>query len=262
MALIAGNETRRVSEAEVLMVPEPGYTKTWHPMSHKKVIEATGLALQEYSLSVEKREYSLSKDGKNMFGVWTLEKMDQDDQGIRCTMGIRNSLKKQFAVGICAGNKVIVCDNMVFSGEFIEFRKHTSGLDIDEMIIIATSAVVGVIQKMDKLTQWHLRLKEHDLPDKEFKALTFDAMKMGAFPPSQFRDFLQAYNTENMFQNGHAETLYAFHGAATRIMRRDSFFTIADKSSHLTQAIDDYMELKSLELGRSEGIFKRLRRKF
>lgn len=261
MGLMAYCETKRVTEDEVLMVQEPAYTKTWHPMSHKKVIDATGMALREYNLSIEKKEYSLSKDGKNMFGVWTLEQMEQDDQGIRCTMGIRNSLKKQFAVGICAGNKVMVCDNMVFSGEFIEFRKHTARLDMDEMIEVATKAIIGVIQKMDILNKWHLRLKEHNLPEKDFKALTFDSMKAGAFAPRQFSNFLHAYDEENKVQNGHAGTLYAFHGAITRVMRNDSFFRIANKSKHLTRAIDDYMELKSLESGTPPGFFKRLKDK-
>jgi hypothetical protein len=258
---LMGTEAKRVYEPEVIAVPEPPYTNTWHPMSHGKVIQSVKHALEENHIKTDRREYSLSKDGKNMFGAWVLEKVNEHDQGIRWSLGMRNSLKKQFAVGICAGNNVTVCDNMIFDSEFVEFRKHTAGLDQEEMYKIATKALQGIIRKMEELTRWHLKLKEHRLTEKEFKALTFDAMKEGAFPPSQFDHFREAYDIENKIQNGHAETLYAFHGAATRIMRTDSFFAISEKSNHLTGTIDDYMEKKSTETGKPEGFFQRLRRK-
>ena len=36
-----------------------------------------------------------------------------------------------------AGTRVFVCENLCFSGEFLAFRRHTAGLDIDELAFLA-----------------------------------------------------------------------------------------------------------------------------
>jgi len=44
--LLNDSGARRASEVEVCAVPEPGFTDTWHPLSHDKVLTAFENAVQ------------------------------------------------------------------------------------------------------------------------------------------------------------------------------------------------------------------------
>ena len=66
-ALIGKN---RVSEAEVIAVPEVDWTDTFHPIHHKLVISALRTSLDAFGLEVVKAEYVLASEGQKMFSVW------------------------------------------------------------------------------------------------------------------------------------------------------------------------------------------------
>ncbi len=226
---------KRLNEQAVRAVPEPEFTRSWHPMSHGKVIDALELAVNKTGMEIANKTYSMNGSGMNMFGTWTL---DHETNGFRWMIGLRNSMCKSFAIGIAAGDYVTVCSNMMFSGEFIEFRRHTSGVDLEELRLLSERAVKGVFKKLEDLTMWHDNLKGYSLTDGEFKLLTFDAMKSGAVAPAKFRRFLECHEEELAISD---QSLYTFHGAGTRLIKDNSLFNISDYSRHLTGVCDDYM---------------------
>lgn len=254
--LISDSGARRASEDEVRAVPEPEFTNTWHPLSHGKVLTALEDAVETAGIPITRREYSLNQDGRNMFGVWSL---DVEKDGMIWAMGIRNSLNKKFAVGVCAGSHVMVCDNLAFTGQFVEFRKHTGSLDMDQLNALASRAIIGVTKKMSIFTEWHTQLKNFELNDTEFKVLTFEAMEKRVFVPSKFSRFLDCYKEENE-QTNHSKSLYAFHGAITRLMRGESLFQVQQQSDKLNRVIDDYMDIHPEE-AQNAGFWKSLKNK-
>ncbi len=56
-------------------------------------------------------------------------------------MGLRNSVDKSLTAGICAGERVFVCDNLCMAAEVVVMRKHTRWImrDLDEKIEAAFS---------------------------------------------------------------------------------------------------------------------------
>jgi hypothetical protein len=257
--LIAHGDSKRVGESEVRAVIEPEFTPTWHPVSHARILDSMELAVHNTGMDIETRQYSLARDGAMMFGVWHLRGNGQlGANGLSYAIGIRNSLDKSFAVGICAGTHIFVCDNLAFAGDFVLFRKHTGKLDDDELKILAAKALEGVVKKIGVLVEWQNSLKEHSLEEDDFKVLTFNAMENRVFAPSKFAKFLDCYGEENG-QNkvdGYHNTVYTFHGAVTRLVREDSLFQIQKTNDTLSQAIDDYLELKFPE---RKSLFQRIK---
>lgn len=237
MGLLAHKGTNIVDEETVLAIPEPPYTETWHPVGHAKAIDAFGHAVKNVGLEVSDRRYSVSASGGNMFGAWTLS---EGDGKSNWALGIRNSIQKKFAVGVCSGQNVLVCDNMAFSGEFVEFRKHTRGLDYYELKAMAARAVITVVGLLKKFDNWVSGLREIALPGGHFKVLTFNAMERGVVSPKQFERFLECHKEEKKL-NG--ETLYSFHGAATRLMRDNTLFSVAEKNRALVGVVNEYQQL-------------------
>ena len=178
----------RVDEDKVLAVPEPKFTRTWHPVSHGKIIDVMGNAVKESGLGVVDKTYTLSKDLGNMFGSWVL---DAGQAGMRWMVGFRNSVTKAFGVGMCSGNHVTVCENMIFSGEFLEFHKHTMRMSQGYLQEMAGRAMVKLTSEMKGLETWHSGLKELRMCQSDFKILAYDAMDKEVFPPSRFRNFIE-----------------------------------------------------------------------
>jgi hypothetical protein len=121
----------RVSRFDLRDIPTPEPTKTWKPVSH---FDVASLIASEASKRYEivSEDYGLSKDGSQMFGVLKFHPEGRREF-TRC-LGTRNSLNKTLSLGVTVGLNILVCDNLCFGGETTIQRKHTSGIDIDQLI--------------------------------------------------------------------------------------------------------------------------------
>ena len=239
MTLLAHSDTNRVPEAAVMAVVEPDFTDTWHPISHAKVVNALDQAVEGRDLAVINKTYSLSQNGQKMFGVWDI---DSGHEGGCYSLGFRNSTDKSMALGMTAGDKVFVCDNMCFSGDYIAFRKHTGGLNLDEMICMADKAIQITMEKMGAFKAWHDGLRDVRVTGDDVKCLTFDFMKQGVIAPSQFKAFGEAVKEEYALTK--ECNLYVVHGGVTRLQRDKSLFQIADSTRKLQGVCDNFIGLK------------------
>lgn len=253
-SLIAHADTARVMESVVKAIPEPPFTKSWNPVSHARVIDTLEQACKNTGLNVMARDYSLNVKGTRMFGVWDL---DYTTNGSCYSLGFRNSIDKSMVVGVVGGFRVFVCDNLALSGEYLTFHKHTSGLDEKRLDKMASEALIGAWDDMERLESWINRLHEHQVSSIQFKELTFNLMKAKVFPPSQFEKFLISHKEERgprVYSKDFTGTnlaswydkdtcLHTVHGACTRLMRGQSLFKIADSNKRLHGVCDDYIKL-------------------
>jgi hypothetical protein len=115
-----GNIVTREALAEVL-TPEP--TETWFPVAHTAVLEAVTATLGTAGFAVRKESLAIARGGNRFFGV--LDLATDLAPGVNLSVGVRNSIDKSFPMGMVAGNRVFVCDNLAFSAEILVRRKHT-----------------------------------------------------------------------------------------------------------------------------------------
>jgi len=228
----------RVTEAEVRAVPEPEFTKTWHPIAHSKVIDALDLAVERHGLAVKSRHYTLAGDGSKMFGTWNIDSGHADRDWC---FGFRNGMDKSMALGMTAGTNIIVCSNMCFSGDYIAFRKHTSGLSMDHLVWMADQAIEVTLRKSVDFDVWHQGLRGVELSPNLAKAFTFDCMHNGVFPPSKFKPFVEACKEEYKISGN--RDIYTYHGGVTRLHRDSSLFNVADSTRKLVGLCDRYVAL-------------------
>ena len=251
--LLAHADTRRIDEGIVRSVPEPEFTATWHPVSHARVINALEAAVKEAGLNTIEREYSLNKSGTRMFAAWTL---DYHVNGSAYCLVFRNSIDKSMLVGLGGGLKTFICDNLMISADFLTFSKHTSGLDDDRLIEMSQDALTGAWVHMDELDHWHRELKAVDIPQKQFKEISYDLMANDVFAPSRFKNYLQAHEEErslvmanygqgNLTYYEKPTSLHTIHGACTRLMRTENLFKVADRNRRLIGVCDNYLERRA-----------------
>ena len=224
---------------EVMSIPAPPFTSSWHPFSHADVIRAIHIGTEVNSLDITNERYDLTGGGDNMFASYTVRGSElAPNPDASYQVGFRNSIAKQMAIGITVGTRVMVCSNMCFSGDYITFRKHTSGLDLDEMYGIAISAVRRIKLRLVEMMNWQESLRKHDLSMNAVKCLTYDAMDQGVFAPSKFNKFKAAFEQEGSI---HGATLYAWHGAGTRVLREASMSVVSQRTPILNLIADDYV---------------------
>ena len=64
--------SNRVTEAEVIHVPAVPFTKSFHPVHPRQVLDAIRSGVVATGLEIVKTEYVLANNGNRMFGIWDL----------------------------------------------------------------------------------------------------------------------------------------------------------------------------------------------
>lgn len=235
MTLMAHCDTKKVDESTVFSVPEVEGTDTWMPVHHGNLITTMEDVIYDQGHQVIKRSYSLSGDGKKMFGCWELQPFDGT---MAYTLGFRNSMDKSMALGLVGGTKVFVCDNLSFSGDFIAFRRHTANI-LHDLPKLVFDAITELNYSLKAFAAWHKKLSTYILRRVRAQILTVKAMDMGVITPSDYRKLYGAY-----FDHG-AEygepNLYAFHGAITSILRDKNLFANHQRNTKLNKLCNEYI---------------------
>jgi uncharacterized protein DUF932 len=151
----------RVTRDELENVLTPRPTASWKPVPHSQVAELVVAETVNRGYDIVSEEYGLNPAGTKMFAVLKFHP-DGHPEHTRC-IGFRNSHDKSMALGITAGLNVLVCDNLCFGGETTFHRKHTSGIEVEELIPRA----------FENLSHQFIRL-EHNVDGLKIQSITVD----------------------------------------------------------------------------------------
>jgi len=242
MTLLAHCDTKRVHEAEVMAVPAPAWTDTWHPMSHSQLINATAKACQEIGIGIREKQYSMNKTATKMFGFW---KLDGGNGEAGYSVGFRHAIDKSMGISYAGGSDVFICDNLCLSGDSIVFRMQTGGLSPEELLELAKEAMSGAMVYAQEFHTWQKSLHEIYVPQADYKGLVYDMVDRGVFAGGQIKNYLACLNEEKALRRGYAldgcTNLHNVHGAATRLMRGWNLLRMADATKALNGICDDYL---------------------
>lgn len=123
MTLIAHAGAYGATRQDVEAVKAPPPTATWFPISHGDALALAETLLAQSGFKVREERYALTRQGRRFFGVLDL---DCDlAEAVRLSVGVRNSIDQTLPMGFVAGNRVLVCDNLAFSGEILVSKRHT-----------------------------------------------------------------------------------------------------------------------------------------
>lgn len=225
--LVAHKGTVRIPEEAVRAVPCPDFTRSWRPYSHGEILDALASVCEAKKFQVVRKEYSMTASGSRLFGAWEIATYDAE---LNLAIGFRNSLDKHFAVGLCAGERVFVCDNLAFDSEFVIFRKHSSLFTMDELVAIADEAMAVVLRRFERLRSWHTSLKSISLSAQQAAFLASAAIRRGLLAASSLPQFLKFYEEPK-----YSPSLHGWHGALTEVLKDQSLLTIQYKNADLNR---------------------------
>jgi hypothetical protein len=209
--LIAGIETRKITHEELGLVPTPEATASHQPIPHRDFALEVETGLEMRGIHVIKQEFAVSPDGMRCFGLMVT---DRTFQGVNFSIGLRNSNDKSMKIGIVAGYRVMVCENMAFSGDFKPLdAKHTSKFSLQDAVAVAVDRAHRGISTVE--TQI-LQLRQFEVSDQLAKDVIYNAfVGEESFIPKQAMDSVH----DNWFHPPHPEfeprTAFSLHNAFT-----------------------------------------------
>lgn len=180
--------TVKVDRSFLSTIGLPEATDTFRPIAHSVLVDAVEESLSYRRIRIERSEFAVSKDGMKMFG---LLEVNHEFDGIRFAIGLRNANDKSMRVGMVAGYRVFVCDNMAFQGDFNPMlNKHSKNLDLIE----AVSMGVDRIQRQWTPLKEAITLKkETAIEEMDAKMFIYDAFTKNKFPVSLFKSVHDDY---------------------------------------------------------------------
>ena len=129
---------KTVDFAELGLIKVPEKTETYIPVSHQELytrIKEAGT--KHYNTSPFETKLEVNHRGQQMFGSMTFHDGSQlSGSGMNRSIGFRNSYDKTLPIGVCGGASVVVCSNLMFTGDIIKMRKHTQNVEEDLDILI------------------------------------------------------------------------------------------------------------------------------
>ena len=203
--LMAHCGTVKVDRHFLSQIGIPPVTDTFQPIAHSVLVDAIEESLAYRRIRIVRSEFAVSKDGMKMFG---LLEVNNEFDGIRFAIGLRNANDKSMRLGMVAGYRVFVCDNMSLAGDFKPLlAKHTKNLDLIESV----SMGIDRIQRGWEPLRQAIQLKrETKLCTESAKLFIYKAFTEGKIPISLFRSVHSGY-----FEAEEQKTVWGIENAFT-----------------------------------------------
>lgn len=208
--LMAHAGANKVTRLDLATIETPPQTDTFQPIAHSRLIDQLEEALAFRHISITRDEYAISKDGMKLFGLLELNSEYED---VRFAIGIRNANDKSMRLGMVAGYRVFVCDNMSLSGDFKPLlAKHSKNFDLVESI----SMGVDRIQRGWKPLQEAITFKRQTLLNGvEAQALIYRAFTEQRFPVKLLKAVHREYFVAPSYEDFRAKTVWSLENAFT-----------------------------------------------
>jgi len=177
----------RVSREQLTQFDAPQGTETWKPVKHSELAKALHAELTRRGLGVRREQYAVQKQGSILFGTLDLDWQDTDEYA--AAIGLRTANDKSMSIQLAIGLRVMVCDNLAFSGDLIALkRRHTAGLDLSHELAGALDRYQEGVLRLHNGVE---RLKNTTISVEQAKVLVYDVFHQRLVPARLFHPVTQ-----------------------------------------------------------------------
>jgi len=168
----------RVSLTEIGALPEPEPMGRLHKPYHlAEVVKTLHRVTNENGFGVVGEDYALAAKDGMLFGILQLEKETGFTLGgleAKAALGFRSSVNQITSLQLVAGGAVMVCDNMILSGNMVMVvKRHTIHMNLLEEVRKGFTKYLG---HQEDLQVGVKRLQETQLSTSEAKAMVYDSI--------------------------------------------------------------------------------------
>lgn len=233
--LIAHCGASRMNRGELLGLPMPEETGTFKPISHYFLVQAVEEALAFRHISITKEEFAVTPDGMKFFAVL---QVNAQYEGVNFAIGLRNANDKSMRLGVVAGYKVTVCDNLSFAGEYKPMlAKHSKNLDLTESISIAVDRLQRGWKPIREMIDFK---RNYALSDGKARDMLYQLFTDAKLPVSLFRTTHKEFFIKPSYDEFRPKTLWSLENAVTTSIKKLQPISQYENTAKLGKFIIDY----------------------
>lgn len=205
-----GRKTQKVTRAELALIKTPEATETFQPIPHARLIESLEESLAFRHIQIVREEYAVSPDGMKLFGLLEL---DAEFQGVRFAIGLRNANDKSMRLGMVAGYRVFVCDNMALGGDFKPLlAKHSKHFDLVESVSIGVDRIQRGFPPLRQLIDG---MRTRQLATDEARSIIYRAFMESRFPVKLMKTVHREFFVTPSYDEFKPQTVWSLSNAFT-----------------------------------------------
>lgn len=208
--LLAHCGATKITRGDLAALPIPEATETFQPISHTSLINSLEEALAFRHISIVRDEYAVSSNGMRLFGLLEL---NAEFQGVRFAIGLRNANDKSMRLGMVAGYRVFICDNMALSGDFKPLlAKHSKNFDLIESVSIGVDRIQRGFQPLRETID---QMRTRQLSSNDARSIIYQAFLENRFPMTLMKTVHREFFIAPSYEEFKQATMWGLSNAFT-----------------------------------------------
>lgn len=229
-----------VAREELARERTPAATATWHPIPHDVLLREVEESLGRNGLRVTAERHALARDGDRYFGL--LQVANGREPGDHAwVLGLRNSHDQSFPAGLVVGSKVLVCDNLAFSGEIVIARRHTRWI-LRDLPRLVMDGVGQLGQRWHTQEDRFARYRATALADRDAHDLLVRALDARAATATQVPEVLRRWRRPE-HKEFEVRTAWSLFNAFTSTVGAGTVWVVARRTQALHGVFDAHCGL-------------------
>lgn len=238
---IAGKNNGKVVEySDLRKISVPTATRSYQPIQYNELIDMVidkSRNTLSSSFTEDSTEYVVARDNQHFFGLHTYK---ENETGLRLAIGFRNSYNKQLSVGLACGSQVVVCTNLMITGDVFVMRKNTTNAvyDLDSLIVNALkTATDSYAVAMDRKLNSGTKYISNEYAYKFLGLIT----GKGILKHRQFAKAIKEFHNPS-YNHGDSNTAWMLYNAVTESMKSNPIHSRLSLLSKFDRMYDQEMQ--------------------
>lgn len=228
------NELLTREQLREIPVPErTNVSSRWEGIAHGQLADTLVERIQLRGLKVKREVWKTNPQQSDLFGaldiveeapsrrakrkqenLLALPELDLVEDAV-FSIGVRHSNLGRYAVSLAVGARIAVCENGLFTGDFVLKAKHTSEVDLEGMIDIGIEKYVEEAAGIKTFVE---ELRDRDLASTQADHLLMEMGRVDAIPWTKIQDVDKEWR-EPRFEEFQDRNAWSLYNAATYVIR-------------------------------------------
>ena len=217
LMLHCGAHSIERGELEILPLPEPRGARH-RPVAFSKYIDMVENTLATHGYAVNEQAYGVTADHNRFFGLMQLQ-ATTPNADYTVMLGLRGSHDQRLPRGITIGNRVLVCDNLMFTGDYTLQTKQTTNImqRLPGLVERTVAQLPVAIDAQDKFLQM---TKAYEVAELEAEHYIVEAVRREVIMPSQLGKVIEGWDhLREDYLTPAGKTLWGLMNVITEVLK-------------------------------------------
>lgn len=215
-----GNADRELLRTIPIPSREGGVSNRWQGIQHGELADAVVQVAEQTGCEIVKETWQVGNKEGNLWGALDMRIPGENNltipgEGMLFALGVRHSNLGQFALSFAVGGRVAVCQNGMFTGDFVLTRKHTIGVNLQVTVEQGFHRYLGEAHSVENLVN---RMQAFPMDNRSQEHLLLEAGRQEVFPWNKLEDVDNLWRNPEFpeFKERNAWSLYNCFTQVTR----------------------------------------------